>query len=92
MAAYDLAVTFSHGTRAHYRAGVLNGKLASIAWSNRLPAEAMGYFIEAKRRINLARDLPQGITPSQRIEYLAYLDQAISYLKGAKIEPIAPSN
>lgn len=90
MAAYDLAVTFIRGSRAHYRAGLLNGKLASIAWNARRPAEAMGYFIEAKRRIGLARDLPQDVTPSQRLENVASLDQAINYLKGAKIEPVPP--
>lgn len=92
MKAYDFATTLPAGTgnRAHYRAGILNGKMAAKAWADRRPAEAMGYFIEARRRIDLAKQLPQGITPSQKIEYLAYLDQAISYLKGAKIEPVAP--
>ncbi|MES2659840.1 MAG: O-antigen ligase family protein [Verrucomicrobiota bacterium] len=90
MKAYDFATTLYEGTRAHYRAGLLNGKMAASAWSARHPAEAMGYFIEAKRRIEQATQLPQGITPSQRIEYLSYLDEAIGYLKGAKIEPVAP--
>jgi hypothetical protein len=31
------------------------------------------------------------VTPSQKIEYLAYLDQTIGFLKGAKIDPVAPA-
>ena len=31
-----------------------------------------------------------GVTPSQRVEYLAYLDETINYLKGAKIEAAKP--
>ncbi|MEO5917156.1 MAG: O-antigen ligase family protein [Luteolibacter sp.] len=92
MRAYDFATMLISGNRAHYRAGILNGKIAASAWAERRSAEAMGYFIEARRRIGLAKELPQGVTPSQQIEYLAYLDQAITYLKGAKIEPIAPKN
>jgi tetratricopeptide (TPR) repeat protein len=93
MKAYDFAASLpaGSGVRAHYRAGVLNGKLAAKAWAGRRSAEAMGYFIEAQRRIDLAKSLPQGVTPSQKIEYRAYLEQAISYLKGAKFEPITPT-
>ncbi len=88
---YDYATTLRFGTRAHYRAGVLMGKMAASAWAGRRPAEALGYFMEARRRIGLASELPRDITPSQRIEYLDYLDKTIEYLKGAKIEPLDPS-
>ncbi len=92
MKAYDFAAMLHLPTsRAHYRAGVLNGKLAAMAWSARRSAEAMWYFIEAKRRIEMAKTLPSGVESSQCLEYLAYLDQAITYLKGAKIEPQAPT-
>lgn len=91
MKAYDFATTLDKRiTRAHYRAGVLNGKMAASAWAARRPAEAMWCFMEAKRRIGLAKTLPSGVTPSQQLEYLAYLDQAITYLKGARIEPKPP--
>jgi len=89
---YDFAAAVHTGSRAHYRAGVLFGKMATTSWAARKPAEAMGYFIEAKRRIGLASELPQGLTPEQRAEYVAYLDKTIAYLKGAKIEPIDPKN
>lgn len=88
MQAYDFASKLQGGSRAHYRAGVLNGKLAAMAWTGRRPSEALGHFIEAKSRIGQAKELPQGVTPSQRIEYLAYLDKTIAFLKGAKIEPV----
>ena len=86
--AYDFATTLHDGSRAHYRAGILFGKMAASAWAARRPAEALGYFIEAKRRLGLARELPQGVTPSQRAEYLAYLDRTIKFLVGAKIQAL----
>lgn len=86
--AYDFATTLLNGSRAHYRAGILFGKMAASAWSARRPAEALGYFIEAEKRIGPPRDLPQGVTPGQRAEYLAYLDRTIKFLIGAKIEPL----
>lgn len=90
MEAYDFAVTLPTGARAHYRAGVLHGKMAASDWNARRPAEALGRFIEAKGRIGRTHELPKGVTPSQRVEYLAYLDRTIAFLKGAKIEPVNP--
>jgi tetratricopeptide (TPR) repeat protein len=87
MAAYDFTVTLTNGARAHYRAGVLHAKMATTAWNERRPAEALAHFIEAKNRIGRTNELPQGVTPSQRAEYLAYLDRTLTFLKGAKIEP-----
>lgn len=87
MAAYDFAATLIIGVRAHYRAGVLHGKMATTAWNARRPAEALAHFIEAKNHIGRTPELPQGVTPSQRADYLAYLDRTIAFLKGAKIEP-----
>lgn len=92
MAAYDFAVTLDYGAKAHYRAGVLHGKMAAAAWTSRRPSEALAHFIEAKNRIGLTHELPQGVTPGQRAEYLAYLDRTIAFLKGAKIEPMTLRN
>ena len=89
--AYNFTASLPGGLRAHYRAGGLSGKMAALTWSDRRPGEALGYFMEAKTRIAQTSELPQGVTPSQKIEYLAYLDQTISFLKGAKIDPIAPA-
>ena len=87
--AYDFASTLIAGSHAHYRAGTLLGKQAAAAWRDRRPAEALTAFIEAKRRIGMASELPANVTPSQRLEYVAYLDRAIDYLRGAKVEPLA---
>ena len=85
---YNFAATLRGGTRAHYRAGVLSGKMAVEAWSDRRPSEALYYFIEARKRIGQAGNLlPAGVSLSQRVEYLDYLDKSIAFLKGAKIEP-----
>lgn len=89
--AYNFTTSLPSGSRAHYRAGVLAGKMAALAWADRRPGEALGYFIEAKTRITKTSELPQGLTPSQKIEYLAYLDQTIGFLKGAKIDPVTPT-
>lgn len=85
---YNFAATLRNGTRAHYRAGVLLGNLAVARWGKRQAAEAMYGFIEAKKRVTQAgNQLPQGVTPSDRVEYIDYLDRSINFLKGAKIEP-----
>ena len=88
MAAYDFAASAVGGSRAHYRAGILYGKMAAAAWMKRRSAEAMGLFIEARRRILQAAELPVDVTPSQRDEYVAYLDRTIEYFRGAKFEPL----
>ncbi|MBC8128105.1 MAG: O-antigen ligase family protein [Gloeobacteraceae cyanobacterium ES-bin-144] len=85
---YNFAASLHGGTRAHYRAGVLIGKMAVEAWSKRQPAQAMYYFIEARKRITQAGGaLPEGVSGSQRVEYIDYLDRMIAFLKGAKVEP-----
>ena len=86
--AYNFAATLQNGSRSHYRAALLLGKMGASAWAARRPAEAMGYFIEAKRRINLTGETPGTVTPSQRLEYLADLDKKITFLMGAKVEPL----
>lgn len=86
--AYNFAATLLGGSRAHCRAGLLLGKMGASAWAARRPAEALGYFIEAKRRINLTRETPGDVTPGKRLESLADLDRKITFLKGAKIEAL----
>lgn len=94
MTAYNFAASLFDGSRVHYRAGLLNGKMAASAWSARRPGEALSLFMEAKRRIQQAKQfLPTNVTPSQRDEYLSYLDKSISYLQGAKVIPLPlPAN
>ena len=86
--AYDFAATLPNGSRVNYRAAVVVRKMADVLWKSRHPSEALGYFIEAKRRINLTGETPAGVTPSQRLEYLAYLEKMIVFLTGAKVEAI----
>ncbi len=89
--AYDFAASIYTGNRAHYRAAVIIGKMAVEAWSGRKPSEALFDFMEAKKRIGQAANvLPEDVTPQQRTEYIAFLDQRIAFLKGAKIEPTKP--
>lgn len=87
LAAYDFATSIPGGSRAHYRAGALFGKMAASSWAKRKPSEAMASFMEANRRIKLATEIPPGVTGEQRNEYLAYLERTIAYFKGARIEP-----
>ncbi|RYD22090.1 MAG: hypothetical protein EOP88_09220 [Verrucomicrobiaceae bacterium] len=89
MEAYEFATKLPQGGTAYYRTGVLFGKMAAGSWNNRRPAEALAYFIEAKKRILPVRPLPEGVTPSQRLEYLTYLDNTITFLQEAKITPQA---
>jgi tetratricopeptide (TPR) repeat protein len=85
--AYHFATTIG-GTRAHYRAAALIGKIAVEAWANRHASEALTGFTEARKRLDQAgNSLPSGVTPGQRAEYLAYLDRMIAFLIGAKIQP-----
>ena len=85
---YDFAAELRDGLRAHYRAAVLLGTMAVEAWSQRQPSQALAKFIEARRRVDMARnELPAGISLSDRAEYVAYLDRTIAFLKGAKVEP-----
>ncbi len=88
MQAYEFATTLPGGLRARYRIGILQGKMAAAAWSARKPAEALYYFKEAKRHISAATELPVGVTPAQRVEYLNYLEETIKFLEGAKIAPL----
>ena len=87
--AYDFAATMPNGLRAHFRAAAVLGKMADALWKGRRPAEALGHFIEAKRRINMIGETPADITPGKRLEYLAYLDKMIAFFQGAKVVPIA---
>jgi len=89
---YDFASTFPYGNRAHYRAGTLLGKMADIAWKARRPEEAMALFIKARHRISITNNFPSGVSQIQRVEYLAYLDQTIAFLKAAKVTPLPDSD
>ncbi|MCU0778728.1 MAG: O-antigen ligase family protein [Akkermansiaceae bacterium] len=85
LACYDFAASL-RDRRAHYLAGLLIGKMAVDAWKQRKPEKALGGFIEARRRIHMAAEFwPEGVTADDRSNYLAYLDQMIAFLQGAKV-------
>jgi hypothetical protein len=88
LACYDFAASLRDGRQANHLAGMLIGKLAVDAWKQREPEKALGAFIEARRRIHMAGGLlPAGVTADDRSKFLAYLDQMISFLQGAKVKP-----
>ena len=87
--AYNFAAALPNGSRVNFRAGIIIRKMGDLLWNGRHPSEALGYFIEGKRRIEMAQEMPVNITLSQRLEHLGYLDKKIAYLKGAKVEPTA---
>jgi hypothetical protein len=84
---YDKTSTMVFGDTAHYRAGVLLGRMAVDAWANRKPSDALALFLEAKKRATTSNNIPKDVTPEQRAEYLAYLDRTIQFLEGAKVTP-----
>ncbi len=86
---YNFASTLPGGSRAHYLAGVLIGKQAVATWAKRRPGPALFLFMEAKKRVGQSgNQLPKDVTPSQRTEYLNYLDRQITFLKGARVVPL----
>ncbi len=86
LACYNFASGLQGGPRNNYRAGVLIGKKAVTAWSQRRPSEALTLFMEARKRA-AGNPLPPEVTANQRAEFISYLDKQITFLKGAKIEP-----
>lgn len=87
LAAYDSAAAVYGNIRAHYLAGVALGKEAVARWKMRKPEEALTLFIQARNRLNQAGgQLPPGVTPAQRTEYITYLDRNIAFLRGAKVK------
>ena len=85
---YNFAATLPMGNRAHYRAGVLIGRMARDAWHQRKPALALALFIEARERIAKAgAELPYGATATRRAELMKYFEESIKFLKAAKVVP-----
>ena len=84
---YNKTCKMTYGDTSHYRAGVLLGRMAVQAWSNRKPSDALALFLEAKKRATTSNTIPKDVSPGQRAEYLAYLDRTILFLEGAKVVP-----
>jgi tetratricopeptide (TPR) repeat protein len=88
MESYQAAASIPGGEAVHYREGVLLSKTAKALLQNRRSGEALGYFIEARRRINMAPGVPERVTPLEKSEFTAQLDQTINSMKEAKIVPV----
>lgn len=87
LAAYDFAASIQSGNRAHYRSAVLIGRMGRDEWAKRRAPQALHLFMKARDRLTLAgRELPEGVSPSQRLELADYLDRSIALLKAAKVE------
>jgi O-antigen ligase/tetratricopeptide (TPR) repeat protein len=85
---YNFAATLPFGERVHYRSAVVLGKMANDIWHQREPERALSGFLNARHKIHETRgNLPAGVTPEQRQEYVEYLDRTIAFLKAAKVEP-----
>lgn len=89
LAEYDKASELPFGTSSHYLAGMLYGRRAVHAWSDRESSDALRLFMEAEARINLATENPRSVTREASDEYKAYLRKSIEYLEGAKVAPAA---
>jgi O-antigen ligase/tetratricopeptide (TPR) repeat protein len=85
--AYQSAAKFLNGARVNYRIGLLYGKMGKEQWKSRHAPEAMRDFMMAKAITAATTTLPTGVTPLQRADYLNYLEKAIAFLKGAKVQP-----
>lgn len=86
--AYNFASTLRGGQRAHYRAAIVIGRSAVNEWSANDQPKALAGFIEAERRVWMAgQQLPQGVTPADRLEYLEYLRRIIAFLKSTNVKP-----
>lgn len=92
MAAYEFAGKLAQGQKANYRAAVLLGRTAVETWKERRPAEALWYFEAAMRRMGDSNgQLPENVTPEDRAKLITYINQTITFLKGAGIQPKEPS-
>jgi O-antigen ligase len=87
---YNFATTIPGGARAHYRAGALLAKRAGDLWSQRRPAEALFLYQQALQRVSMDKSLPEGVTPSAKVDLVNHLRETIAFLQGAGIQPVEP--
>lgn len=85
---YDLGTKIQTGARLNYRASAVFARYAEVAWSERRPSEALARFHQAKQRLTAATELPTDVTPKEKADYGAYLEEKIGFLTGANIQPL----
>lgn len=86
-AEFQEAAKLPGGNFANYLLGMLYGKLAVSAWTERRGEDALRFFLDARQQVALTQELPSGVSPGKRDEWVAYLDQSIGYLQAAKFKP-----
>ena len=86
MESYQTAASIPGGAPVHYREGVLLSKIAESLLQNNRPAEALGYFLEAKRKSSMANAAPDRVTPREQSQFAIKLDQTIRSMKETKIQ------
>ena len=84
---YENASKLRFGGTSNYRAGLLYGKLAVESWTERKGSEALKLFQVAKQKIAIANELPADVSPENKSEWVAYIDQSIGYLEVAEFKP-----
>jgi tetratricopeptide (TPR) repeat protein len=83
---YDIAAALPGGAKANYRAGYLLSKMGESAWRSLRPSDSLAKFLEAKKRISQAQQLPDGVTEAQRVELIAHIDRWIAFLNEMKVK------
>jgi len=86
MESYHTAANIPGGEAVHYREGVILRKTADALLRDRRPEEALGYLIEARRRVGITSGAPERVTPRELSQFTTELDQSINSMKEAKIQ------
>lgn len=87
---YDRMISFGTGT-GNYRSAILLGNMADTAYAERKPSEAHTKFLEARKRMAAAQELPLGTDPAQKDEFLAYFDRMIEFFVTTRVPPLEES-
>ncbi len=83
---YEKAARLPSGNRAHYYVATLYGKIAVENWEQRRGSEALFLFMNATHRMSLVTELPVGVKPVEKDNWVRYLERSIRYLEAAKIK------
>ncbi|MFT4176303.1 MAG: O-antigen ligase family protein [Luteolibacter sp.] len=85
--AYERMAENREGAAGKYRAAALYAKLAAMKWNARQPSQSLALFLKAQETLRGARQLPTGISATQKQELTRYIEQSISFLQKARNTP-----
>jgi len=88
--AYDFMDTIATASRGNYRAARLLMQRGNRVWLERKPAEALAAFLRARQRFSRAASFPEETSMAERNATWEYLNEKITDLQAAKIEPSGP--